>query len=49
MPCPSLIGIRHEVFAVAHEGMRQSAITGRVGLTHVTVNRILRRHAATGT
>ena len=41
--------IGHKVFAVAHEGVRQSAITGRMGLTQATVNRILRRHAANGT
>ena len=29
--------------------MWQSAIVGRVGLTHATVNRIFQRHAATGT
>ena len=49
MPRPIPIGIRYEVLALAHEGMRQSANTGRVGLTHATINRILPRHVATGT
>ena len=49
MPRPIPIGIRHEVLALAHEGMRQNAIAGRVGLTHATINRILPRHVATGT
>ena len=49
MPYPIPISIRHEVLAIAHEGMRQSAITGRVVLTHSTVNCIFQRHAATGT
>ena len=48
MPRPTRINIRHGVLALAREGMRQSAIAGRVGLTRTTVNRILRRHAATG-
>ena len=47
--CPTPIRIRHEVIALASEGMRQSVIAGRVGLTRATVNHILRRHAATGT
>ena len=37
MPRPTPMGIRHEVFALA-----------RVGLTRATVNRIFKRHAATG-
>ena len=49
IPRPSPIGIRHEVLALAHEITQQSAIAGRVGLTLATVNRILQRHAATGT
>ena len=49
MPRPTPIGIRHEVLAIAHEGMRQSAIDGRMGLTRATIKRILQRHAATGT
>ena len=49
MPRPTLIGIRHEVFALVREGMQQSAITGRVGLICATINCIFRRHAATGT
>ena len=48
MPRPTPMGIRHEVFALAREGIKQGAIAARVGLTHVTVNRILKRHAATG-
>ena len=36
------------VFALAREGIKQGAIAARVGLTRVTVNRILKRHAATG-
>ena len=37
------------MLALPHEGMRQSATDGRVGLTHATVNHILKRNAATGT
>ena len=37
-----------EVFALAREGIKQGAIAARVGLTRATVNRILKRHAATG-
>ena len=48
MPCPTPIGIRHEVLAFALEGMRESAIAGHVGLTRATINHILRRHAASG-
>ena len=48
MPCPTLICIKYEMLALAHEDMRQSAIVGRVVLTRVAVNRIIRRHAATG-
>ena len=46
---PTPVGIRYEVLALAREGMRQSDIAGRVGLTRATVNRIHWRHAATGT
>ena len=49
MPHPYNTGIRDEVPALAHEGMWQSVITGDVGLTHASVNGILRRHASTGT
>ena len=48
MPRPTPMGIRHEVFALAHEGIKQGVIAARVGLTRATVNRILKRHAATG-
>ena len=48
MPHPTPMGIRHEVFALAREGIKQGAIAARVGLTRATVNRILKRHAATG-
>ena len=48
MPRPTPMGIRHEVFALAREGIKQGAIATRVGLTRATVNRILKRHAATG-
>ena len=48
MLCPSPIGIRHEVLAIAQEAMQQSAMAGRVGLTDATVSCILQRHAATG-
>ena len=48
MPRPTPMGYRHEVFALAHEGINQGAIAARVGLTRATVNRILKRHAATG-
>ena len=48
MPHPTSIVIRHEVLALACEGMWQSTIAGRMGLTRVTINHIFRRHAATG-
>ena len=48
MPHPTPMGIRHEVFALAREGIKQGAIAACVGLTRATVNRILKRHAATG-
>ena len=48
MPRPTPMGIRHEVFALAREGIKQGAIAARVDLTRATVNRILKRHAATG-
>ena len=48
MPRPTPMGIRHEVFALAREGIKQGAIAARVGLTRATVNRIIKRHAATG-
>ena len=31
-----------------HEGMRQGAIAHWVGITRATVNRILKKHATTG-
>ena len=49
MPHPFPICLRHEVLALAREGLRQRAIAGRVVLTRATVNCILWRHAATGT
>ena len=45
----SAIGIRHRVLALAHDGMQQSAIVGRVGRTRATINCILWRHAASRT
>ena len=48
MPRPTTMGTTHEVLALANEGMWKSAIAGRVGLTHATVNRFLWRHVATG-
>ena len=48
MPWSTPIGLRHDVLAVAHEGKRQYAIALRVGITHVTINYILLRHATTG-
>ena len=48
MPRPTPMGIRHEVFALAREGIKQGAIAARVGFTRATINRILKRHAATG-
>ena len=48
MPRPTPMGIRHEVFALACKGIKQGAIAARVGLTRATVNRIFKRHAATG-
>ena len=43
-----LLVIRHEVFALACEGIRQGAIAARVGLTRATFISILKRHAAMG-
>ena len=48
MPRPTPMGIGHEVFALAHEGIKQGAIAARVGLTRATFNRILKIYAATG-
>ena len=48
MPRPTPMGIRHEVFTLAREGIKQGAIAAREGLTRATVNRILKRHSATG-
>ena len=48
MPRPTPMSIRHEVIALAREGIKQGAIAARVGLTRATVNGILKRHAATG-
>ena len=48
MPRRTPMGIRHEVFALACEGIKQGAIAVHVGLTRATVNRILKGHAATG-
>ena len=48
MPRPTPMGIRHDVFTLAREGIKQGAIAACVGLTHATVNRMLKRHAATG-
>ena len=48
MPHPTPMGIRHKVFALAREGIKQGAIAARVGLTRATVNCILERLAATG-
>ena len=49
MPHPTPIRIKHEVLALAGEGMWQSAVAGCMGVTHDVVNRILQRHAATRT
>ena len=46
---PTPIRIRHELLALACQGMWQNAIAGREGLTHATVNHMLQRHAANGT
>ena len=40
MPRPTLMGIMHEVFALAREGIKQGAIAARVGLSRATVNRM---------
>ena len=48
MPRPTPMGIRHEVFALAREGIKQGAIAAHVGLTRATVNRILKKYASTG-
>ena len=48
MPRPTPMGIKHKVFALAREGIKQGVIAAHVGLTRATVNRILKRHAATG-
>ena len=37
------MGIRHEVFALAREGIKQGAFAARVGLTRATVNHILKK------
>ena len=47
MPRPTPIGTRHEIFALAHESMRQGDIAARVGVTRKNVNRILLRQAVT--
>ena len=49
MPHPTPIDIRHQVLALAREGMWRSDIACHVGLTRATVNHTLQRHAATGT
>ena len=49
MPRPTPIGIRHKVLSPAREGLWQSFVAVRVGLTRVTMNPIFRRHATTGT
>ena len=49
IPHPTHIVIRHEVLALACEGMRQSAIAGHMDLTRATIIHILQRRAATGT
>ena len=49
IPRPNPIGIRHVVLVLAREGMWQSAIAVRWGLTPATVNHILRKHVATRT
>lgn len=48
MPRPTPIGLRHEVLALAREGMRHGDIAARVGIARRTVIRILQRHAITG-
>ena len=42
------MGIRHEVIALARDCINQGAFAAHVGLTHATVNHILKRQAATG-
>ena len=49
MPRSSPGGITHEVLALAHECIQHSAIAGRVGLSHATVNCIPQGYAATRT
>ena len=49
IPCTTPIGIRNEVLALVWKGIRQHDIAGRMGLTRVIVNRILRRYVATKT
>ena len=49
MPPPILICIRHEVIALAREGMQQRAIAGRRGLTRAIDNHILWRPTIMGT
>ena len=38
------IRLRDEVLATTHEGMRQRAVAGYVGVTHATINRIPKMH-----
>ena len=47
MPRPTRICIRHDVLAIAWEGMWKSTIACRVCLTCAIINRILQKHTAT--
>ena len=48
MPRPNPMGIRHEVFALTREGIKRGAIAALVGFTRANINRMLKRHAVTG-
>ena len=48
MPHPTPMDIRHEVLALAREGMWHSAIAGCMCLTRTTINRVSWWHAHTG-
>ena len=47
MPRPAPIGTRHEILALAREGMRQGDISAKVSVARKIVNRILLRQAST--
>ena len=46
MSRPTLISIRREVLALAHESMQESVFTGGMGLTCATINHIIWKYGA---